>query len=416
MASTSTPYRICVVTHGQIGSNPRVVKEAQALVDAGFSTTVIALRMLESIESRDDAVLARARWTVRRIDMRARWRWRVNRAFQIGAREIAYGLKARTLYDFGVGAATIALRRAALQTPADLYIAHYPAALPAAAAAARRYGGRYAYDAEDLQFEDWPSTDAFRKERASVRAVEAHWLRNAAYVSCASPIIADAYRDAYAINRPQVVWNVFPQSEGPSQATPCGTNPHGPSLYWFSQTIGPDRGLECAVRAIGAARTQPHLHMRGALVPGFRERLESLAVEIGAGGRLHFLAPDAPDAMPRLASAFDLGLAGETSSAPARDAAVSNKLFTYLLAGVPPLMSMTTGQSVFATEIGARDWLYPIDDARALAALIDKLLGDSAQLAAARSRAFRLARQRYNWECESKLFLGLVETALSRNS
>src|SRR5262245_38024012 len=39
--------RIAIVTPGQIGSNPRVVKEAEALHEAGYTTTVIATRALD---------------------------------------------------------------------------------------------------------------------------------------------------------------------------------------------------------------------------------------------------------------------------------------------------------------------------------------------------------------------------------
>ena len=45
---------------------------------------------------------------------------------------------------------------AAATVPADLYIAHYPTALPAAALAAQRNGVIYAYDAEDFHLGDPP--------------------------------------------------------------------------------------------------------------------------------------------------------------------------------------------------------------------------------------------------------------------
>ena len=141
--------RVCIVTPGQIGSNPRVVKEAHALHEAGYEVGVIATRTLDLVEPRDLALMRRIPWRLERIDLRSRLRWRLLRAAQLAARcTRAVGLVRSA--DAGFSAFTRPLRRAALATPADLYVAHYPAALPAVAAAARKHGARYAYDAEDF--------------------------------------------------------------------------------------------------------------------------------------------------------------------------------------------------------------------------------------------------------------------------
>ena len=51
--------RICIVTPGALGSNPRVVKEADALVRAGHDVHVIATRSLAVVDAQRQ--LARAR-------------------------------------------------------------------------------------------------------------------------------------------------------------------------------------------------------------------------------------------------------------------------------------------------------------------------------------------------------------------
>ena len=61
------------------------------------------------------------------------------------------------------------LTAAAKRVPADLYIAHYPAALPAAAIAARRHGALYAFDAEDFHLGDLP--DGLPTSRSNVSSV-----------------------------------------------------------------------------------------------------------------------------------------------------------------------------------------------------------------------------------------------------
>lgn len=404
--------KVCIVTPGAIGSNPRAVKEADALHAAGYEVTVIATRTLDRVDARDEALMRRIRWRLERIDLRARAAWRRLRAPQLLARKL-HGIAGwDRLADRAFSPFTAALAPVALRAPADLYIAHYPAALPAAAAAARRHGALLAYDAEDFHPGDWPQARAFDQDRRLVRSIEARYLPACAYVTAASPGIADAYREAYGVARPQVLLNVFPLSQAPAAPTPRGTAQPGPSIYWFSQTIGADRGLECATRAISFARSRPHLYLRGTPAQGYEARLRALASELGVPDRLHFLPPAAPDDMERLASVYDLGLCGEPGHTPNNELALSNKLFSYLLAGVPPLMSATPAQARFADEAGMRELLFPAGDAAALAELVDRLLNCSGERGAKRRAIWTLARDRYNWDAERPKLVALVEGAL----
>ena len=407
------PPHICILTPGQIGSNPRVVKEADALHEAGFRMTVVATRTLDRVESRDQSLMARIPWQLERIDLRSRHGWRMRRLPQIAARRAYEATQWRALAERSFSPFTPALVKAATRQPADLYIAHYPAALPAAAAAAQRHGASYAYDAEDFHLGDWPDSSCFATERKLVREIEAKYLPGCGYVTAASPGIADAYAEAYGMARPTVVLNVFPLGQGPGGTTPKGTAEPGPSVYWFSQTIGPDRGLECAVRAIGAARTRPHLYLRGTPAAGYSDQLAALTADVGAAGRVHLLPPAAPEEMERLAAAYDVGLVSETGYTASRRACLTNKLFSFLIAGVPPLMSDTPAQRAFGVQAGLLDQLYPIDDAEALAALIDSMLGSPERLAAARTQAYRLASERYNWGTEMAALVKVVAAQAS---
>jgi glycosyltransferase involved in cell wall biosynthesis len=308
------------------------------------------------------------------------------------------------------------LVRAALDVQADLYIAHYPAALPAAAIAAQRHQARYAFDAEDFHLGDTPEGPEHHTERQMLRAIEGKYLPRCAYVTAASPGIAAAYVETYGITRPTVVLNVFPRSQASSGPTPRETAAPGPSVYWFSQTIGGDRGLECAVRAIGGARTRPHLYLRGTPAAGFLDRLRTIAREAGVEERLHVLPPAIPSEMERLAAAYDVGLVGETGHTPSRRIALTNKQFTYLLAGIPVVMSDTPAHCAFAPAMGDAVRLYPVDDPAGLAAALDALLSDPASLAAARNAAWRLGQERFNWDVEQTKLLRCVQASFETGS
>lgn len=412
LAPEMTMRSVCIVTPGPLGSTPRVVKEAQALAGAGYRVCVISTRILESVEPRDRSILASARFGSERIDLRSRTRWRLRRCAQIAARRIfdLSGLAG----DYAFSAVTAPLSAVAERTPADLYIAHYPAALPAVAMAARRHGALYAFDAEDFHPGDLPVDSAFDRERRYLRAVEARYLPGCAHVTAAAPLIADAYACAHAIARPTVVLNVFPRDRAPPVPTARGSAWPGPSIYWFSQVIGPGRGLECAVRAIGRAHTRPHLYLRGVPARGFLQELRRIAVEFGVSDRLHILAPDVPDRMERLAACYDLGLCGEPGLTPNNGLVLSNKLFTFVVAGVPPILSDTPAQAAIAEAIGAADRVYRRDAHDELAAILDRLFGDPLALARARAETHRLGRERFNWDVERDTLIEIVRRSMSR--
>ena len=56
--------------------------------------------------------------------------------------------------------------------------------------------------------------------------------------------------------------------------------------------------------------------------------------------------------MARLAAQHDVGLASELSTPPNRAISLTNKVFTYLLAGIPVLLSNTPAQRGLAAELG----------------------------------------------------------------
>ena len=88
--------RVCIVTPGQIGSNPRVVKEADALHEAGHDVSVIATRTLDRVEPRDLALMRGIPWRLQRIDLRSRLQRWPGRAMQLArARPSACSVAAR---------------------------------------------------------------------------------------------------------------------------------------------------------------------------------------------------------------------------------------------------------------------------------------------------------------------------------
>ncbi len=406
---------VCLVTPGHLATNPRLVKEADALQEAGYRVSVIAARFVAWAEEADQEFADRP-WALRTVTFGPRAPLPIY-VWQSGLRRVAAlldrytgargGLEARALHP-----ATPALTRQARQVRADIYIAHNLAALPAAGAAAGRHGAVLGFDAEDFHLGELGEAKEFRWERSLVRRIEARWLLLCRHLTAASPGIAQAYAQEYGIREPVVVANVFPLSQAPLQPQPPSAAP-GPAVYWFSQSIGPGRGLETAVRALARAACRPHLYLRGVPVPGFAAKLRAAAGELGVGDRLHLLPPIRPGTLVADAAAYHVGLAAEEGHCFNTRIALANKAFTYLLAGVPVVLSDTPAQARLAAELGAAARLYRVGDAESLAAALDAMLGDERRLQAAREVAWGLGRTRFNWDVEKAKFLTSVAVALA---
>jgi hypothetical protein len=128
---------------------------------------------------------------------------------------------------------------------------------------------------------------------------------------------------------------------------------------------------------------------------------------------LHFLPPGPPDEMVALAAPYDAGLVGEIGHTFNRRIALTNKQFTYLLAGLPVFMSDVPGHSAFANSAQGAAFLYRTEDPTSLANAMDALLLDETVLAAARERALMLGQNEFCWEKDQKLLLGTIEAALA---
>lgn len=406
---------VCIVSPGNLASNPRLLKEADALHGAGYDVTAIVCDYNETLRLADDEIEAGAPWKVMRI-----------------GRSPGEGLRARVFEQLARGLSTLghripvsvaalsarapvgALMHRACEVPADLYIGHYVAALPAVAAAARRHGALIGFDAED--FHSGEGTDApgdsFRMRM--IRIVEQAILPSCAHMTAAAPLIGKAYAECYGVACPATVLNVFPLAMAPA-SRPARNPERAGTLraYWFSQTIGLDRGLQAFIEAMSLTKTRVTLDIRGSNRWGHGDALMALAGSLGLGERVQLLPMAPPSEMVRLAADYDIGLSLETDVSQNRRICLTNKIFTYLLAGVPVVMSDTPAQRLLAPELGAAARLCNLDDPSGLAATLDAL-ASAARLAEASQAAWTLGCERYNWEREQSVLLQSVAAAFER--
>lgn len=404
--------------------HPRLVKEADTLFAAGYDAHVCAVQYSDWGTKADEFILSRAGWKASLLSWKGDgqryflWSSRIRRH---ACRLLLSLVRPNSLSGIYEKVVLSAYDRVlpelfglVLQWPADLYIAHDLKALPIAVAAARVRGAGVGFDAEDFYsarkfFKNKPNVDQTIKEY-----FERRYIGQCDYMTAGSPGIAEAYARKYGIVKPVSILNVFPLSQRPKEFRPSEQT--GPlTLYWFSQTIGANRGLEDVIQAMGTLRgCRIELHLRGNWQPGYRKQLFRFASSAG-------LRPDQiiahslelPDEMVRLAGLFDVGLAVEPGRGENNQIAVSNKLFVYLLAGNAVIATGTKGQRPIVEGLGNAAFCYDPGDIGALGHRLKMWFEDRESLEGARREAWDWGAAKYNWDLEKKKFLILVEKVLA---
>jgi glycosyltransferase involved in cell wall biosynthesis len=401
--------RILIVSTGPLCRNPRVLKEADTLGTAGFDVTVLTLMDAERFESYDREILAGAPF--RKLAIELRGTGPAARLAALGRRGGTWA--GRRLARLGwesplaLGPAW-ALGRRARALPADLTIVHSELPFCIGTDLLTR-GRRVAAD-----FEDWHSRDLLPGAQIGrpvglLARTEQALMRACSYNSTTSHAMAAALQETYGGNRPLVLTNSFPLPPPPvarDRSTP-------PAFFWFSQTIGPGRGLEPFLAAWRLTTQPSRLCLLGQVGEDYRNALLA-SVPPAWRPRLEFLPIVAPDELPGVIARHDVGLALEPSEPANKDLTISNKILQYLGAGLAVVASGTAGQrEVLQRALGA-GIVVKLGDTAALAAQLDTLLANPRALAAQQAAARRAAVETYCWEQEEPRLVAAVEDALGR--
>jgi glycosyltransferase involved in cell wall biosynthesis len=91
------------------------------------------------------------------------------------------------------------------------------------------------------------------------------------------------------------------------------------------------------------------------------------------------------------------------------DFALSNKIFTYIQAGLVVIVTDTTAQLAFIKQHPAIGKLYKKGDYNTLAEILNYFYFNRDILTQIRQETLRLAQEKLNWETEQVKFLKLIE-------
>lgn len=368
-------------------ADARVQREAAALTEAGHEVTVLALRAddLPERERRDGYTILRvADYTT------ATWRDPLGKLRQSQTRRRAFVTTA-------------------LAHECDVVHAHDTDTLAAGALIADVRRVPLVYDAHELypdMIAEFGAGGSWPVQRYW-RAVERRYVPRADAVVTVSPGLAGELARRFGV-QPTVVRNVprlQPLADGARLRAELGLVDDPRPLFIYQGVLISGRGL---VRLIEAAAQTPDVLLAVQGAGPEEERMRSRARDLGVEDRVRFMGMKAVADLHEYACGADAGVVIYERTTLNNYLAAPNKLYAYLMAGLPVASSAFPGlaEVVEGEDVGVT---FDPADVASIAAALTRLATDPEERAAMGARARRLAETKYNWDLEKQRLLEVYE-------
>ena len=400
--------KIVILSTHQPAANPRALKEYETLKESGYKVKYLYSYNTEWSYKIDEEKFAKGMLPRQDfIEVGGNPQQRpltyfiykvLYRLARMMAATIPFGKQ------MGIARPAMALWRTSGKYPAQLYIAHYLGALPAALRAADKYKARVIFDAEDFH----RGEEYFHAaEIKNVISLEDQLLHQVDLITTASPLITKEYKKYYPQQTITTINNVFSKKF----IQPITHSSAALKLFWFSQHIGMYRGLEIFIQALNLlpGKVISLTIMGNTLSEAYNKSLLELSNDPSS---IIFRSTAAPETIFSIAAEYDISLAGEMPSCRNKEICLSNKIFTYLLAGNCILASDMQGQTEFMQQHPGIGFTYVHDNPKDLAEKIDSLYNNRGLLQQCKEQARLLAANELNWENEKEKWIPLVNKLL----
>jgi len=406
--------RICILTQSHLCRNPRVVKEANTLVKAGYDVTILTTFTYADLLEEDFKLIdkrVKLKGVINMIPGQAgKWYHFKERLRKRIAGEIIARFGIENVYTLGYDYDRNL--KAAINENADLYTCHQEISTVIGCKLMQR-GHKVAFD-----FEDWYSHDLLPEANRTrpIRLLEKYEkmaLNKGALCYTTSDSLAMALAEFAVSPLPKVLHNVFPLTERDLMDGKYldRSDLSMPSIHWYSQTIGPGRGLEFLIDSLNDVKIPLQLHLRGNLFGNFRDQLlELFPSHLGHKIYFHKLVPH-KELLSRIAE-HDIGLATEEYTPDSRNLTITNKILQYLLGGIAVLASDTSGQKEVAAAAQACVFLFKNNDRKSLVSTLNKLLTNKELIAEAKLNALQVSTDKFCWEKQEIILESLISTTI----
>ena len=270
----------------------------------------------------------------------------------------------------------------------------------AAVTAAKRSGGKVVYEARELYTE---LLALYKKPLVKLfwRVLEKRLIHKADHVITINHSIAEELSRRYDIKIPAVVMNVA-KFESVSQPIDIRQKFNFTDKYIliYQGVLRPGQGID---RVLLALKGIPDTEILFVGDGPYRARIEGIMEKLNIKDRVRFAGMVPPESLAGYTAAADAGLLLMESTALNNYLALPQKLFQYIMAGTPPIVSdrPELKRVVESDDLGLvlkND--SATEDARAISDFLQKELAKSAQNC-------HKVKSKYCWEVEGKKLMDI---------
>lgn len=406
--------KICIISINPLWHAPRVVKEADALSEAGYSVLVVVPQYSMSVTKWDNEIASQKRWQFKAVET---WRHKVRTLYRkiflrLIQRLVPVGwsnfLEIQLRHEYSSN-----LKKLMIMFCPDLIIAHTPLGLSIALKASEEIGCKLAFDAEDDHVGEFSNELSNSRGALAVKQLQQMALPKCVYISAPSSEIVKILKvENFLREEPMVIRNVFSILQQNSFSILQNRVTRGVSFYWFSQFVGLDRGLQDAFFAAAQLRGDFHINIRGILRPEVSRTLFELLERLKLIDRVTFLPPVDPETLNLVSQEHDVGLALEQPVNRNKLYTVSNKFYFYCSCGLAVIATRTPGQESAYLENPNIGNLYSPGNISELASIMQKFISDPRYLKITKANALDAAATKWNWEQEGEKLISKVSKVL----
>jgi glycosyltransferase involved in cell wall biosynthesis/SAM-dependent methyltransferase len=304
----------------------------------------------------------------------------------------------------------------ALRHPARVYVANDLPVLPAAAVAAAQIGAVLVYDAHEL----FPEIGYYSiQQRDLYSAAEADLIKDCALVTTINQSIAEEMARRYDITVPAVILNAPAGMPASGAMPPDGALRLQPKIpvekriLLYQGGLALYRNLEDLVAAMAVVQSEDIVLVMMGPDTGLRDVLEAIARDTRTlGQRVLFRDPVPQQALLAYTSGADVGIVPYPAVDLNSRYCTPNKLFEYIVAGVPILANDLPELRKFVHDNGFGQ-VHPLEGPAAIAAAIDEMF--RCDLRPYRDR-MAARRDEFTWAAQGKKLVSLYGPLATRQT
>ena len=399
--------KVTLLTAGHLSSCPRLIKEANFLSLNGFEVSIVYLESIPRISLLDKhIVFENPNWNFYPIQ----WGNDIDSLISKVYYRVFPFLNLNNNY---IQSTSKVLIDKTLSIKADLYIAHHPSVLIAAALAAEKYNAKYAYDIEDA-FAYVDEGSYIDNPNQRVIDAERKYINGAVFTTTASPLYSDIYIQNYKLlKRPVDLMNVFEVNDEQIEYKDR-FDLEKVSLYWYSQTVGLNRGLQDLFKAINwLPENTFEIHVRGTCDIEVKNELLKYVEVKSHLNNIFFHTSVSMDELVNRNKEHDIGFALEPSISLNRELCITNKILDYLRSGLMIVATNSKGHKLITDDLGDYAISYTSGNVDELSNALLSYIQNRDRIELAKAKSLKMAIEKYNLKIQFERWIKKINEVLN---